>query len=296
MLIFFKHYDEINEMIIFVTNNFVINQSKPTKAMKAFIAKNKKIIAAAGICLLIAGITMSFQPLQFGPIQHYGSLSETPDTIPDKKERHEKMTMKEYDEMMNNLTADMRKAFAEVKSIDAGKLAKEIEASLKELDAEKIKMQINKAMKEVDFAAIQKEVSSAMKEVEWAKISEEVKHSLNQAKKEMEHINMDAVNEQIEKAKAAMEKSKSALEKIDFDNILKEAGKNIEEAKQMLKLQKEMFSEMESDGLINPKDGFTIEYKDKTLYINGKKQPANVTGKYKRYIPGNDYKITIEKE
>lgn len=296
MLIFFKHYDEINEMIIFDTNKFVINQSKPTKAMKAFIATNKRTITAAVICLLLAGITMSFQPLQFGPIQHYDSLSETPDTIPGKKERHEKMTMKQYDEMMNNLNADMRKAFEEVKSIDAAKLAKEIEASLKELDAEKFKMEIEKAMKDVDFAAIQKEVSNAMKEVEWARVSEEVKHSLNQAKKEMEHINMDAVNGQIEKATTAMEKSKSALEKIDFDNILKEACKNIEEAKQMLKLQKELFNEMEADGLIHSKDGFTIEYKDKSLYINGKKQPDNVAQKYKRYIPGDDYKITIEKE
>ena len=31
MLIFINHYDEINEMIIFVTNKFVINYSKPTK-------------------------------------------------------------------------------------------------------------------------------------------------------------------------------------------------------------------------------------------------------------------------
>jgi hypothetical protein len=296
MLIFFKHYDEINEMIIFDTNKFVINQSKPTKAMKVFIANKKKSIAAAGVCLLLAGITMSFQPLQFGPIQHYNSLSETPDTIPGKKERHEKMTMKEYDEMMNNLTADMRKTFEEVKSIDATKLAKEIEASLKELDAEKIKLEINKAMKEVDFAAVQKEVSLAMKEVEWAKISDEVKHSLNQAKKEIKEIDMEEINEQIEKAITAMEKSKTDLEKIDFDNILKEACKNIEEAKQMLKLQKELFNEMEADGLIHSKDGFTIEYKDKSLYINGKKQPDNVAQKYKRYIPGDDYKITIEKE
>ena len=264
--------------------------------MKRFIANKKKTIAAAGICLLTAGITMSFQPLQFGPIQHYDSLTEAPDTIPGKKQPHEKMTMKEYDEMRNNLSDEMRKAFSEIKSIDAAKLAKEIEASLKELDAEKIKLEINKAMEQIDFAAIEKEVGTAMKDVEWAKINDEVKHSLNQAKKEMEQIDMEEINEQIEKATIEMEKSKTALEKIDFDNILKEAGKNIEEAKQMLKLQQEMFNEMEADGLIHPKDGFTIEYKDKSLYINGKKQSEPVTNKYRHYIPGNDYKITIDKE
>jgi bla regulator protein BlaR1 len=264
--------------------------------MKAFIANNKKAIAAAGISLLIAGITMSFQPLQFGPIPLYDSLSEIQDTIPAEKERHEKMTMKEYHEMMNHLNADMREALEEVKSNDGKKLAREIEASLKDIDAAKIKLEIDKAMKEVDFAAIQKEVTNALKEVEWAKVSEEVKHSLDQAKREMEKIDMKEINEQIKKAKTEMEKSKTVLKKIDFDNILKEAGKNIEEAKQMLKLQKEMFNEMESDGLIHSKDGFTIEYKDKSLYINGKKQSDSVTDKFRHYIPGDHYKVTIEKE
>ena len=32
-----------------------------------------------------------------------------------------------------------------------------------------------------------------------------------------------------------------------------------------------MFNEMEKDGLINQKDGFSIEFKDKDLYINGNK-------------------------
>ena len=264
--------------------------------MKAFIAKNKKPIAAAGICLLIAGTTMSFQPLQFGPIQHYDSLNEVPDTTPVKKGAHEKMTMKEYDEMMNNIHSEMKKAFDEVKSIDANKLAKEIEASLKQIDADKIKMEIDKAMKEVDFASIQKDISKALKDVEWAKISDEVKLSLDQAKKSIEHIDTEEINIQIEKAKAAMEKSKTALEKIDFEKIMKDAGKSIDEARQMLKLQKELFNELEADGLINSKDGFTIEYKDKSLYINGKKQTDSVTDKYRKYIPGNNYKITIDKE
>ena len=103
------------------------------------------------MCLLIAGITMSFQPLQFGPIPHYDSLSEMQDTIPSEKERHEKITMKEYDEMMDHLNADMRKALAEVKTIDGAKLAKQIEAALKEVNTDKIKLDIDNAMKEIDF-------------------------------------------------------------------------------------------------------------------------------------------------
>lgn len=264
--------------------------------MKVFIANNKKIIAAAAACLLIAGITMSFQPLQFGPIQQYDSLTEKRDTTPPKNHWQEKMTMKQYDEMMQSMDLEMKKAFEEIKSVDAAKLAKEMEASLKELDADKLKLEAEKAIRDIDLKEVQKEIAKAMKEVEWAKINEEVKLSLDKAKTAMEQINMNDVQMQIDKAKEEMERSKTALEKIDFEHIMKEAGKNIKEAKQMLLLQKEMFSEMGKEGLINSKDGFTIEFKNKSLYINGKKQSDSVTGKYRKYIPGDDYKITIEKE
>ena len=57
-----------------------------------------------------------------------------------------------------------------------------------------------------------------------------------------------------------------------------------------------MFNEMEADGLINTRDGFTIEYKDKDLFINGNKQPEKVTDKYRKYFKGDHFKITIDKE
>ena len=161
---------------------------------------------------------------------------------------------------------------------------------------DKLKLETSNALKDIDLASIQKEMSKAMKDVEWVKINEEVKHSLDKARMAMENINMNDVHMQIDLAKAEMEKSKIALEKIDLDNIMKEAGKNMEHAKQALQLEKEMFTEMEKDGLINSKEGFKIEYKNKSLYINGKKQSDTVTGKYRKYIPGNDYKINIEKE
>jgi hypothetical protein len=122
---------------------------------------------------------------------------------------------------------------------------KKIAASLKDLDTDKIKLELANAMKAVDLASLQKEISQTMKEVEWNKISAEVQHSLDQAKKEIEHINTDAINKQLENAKLEIERSKTALEKIDFDKIIKEAGENVEKAKEMLQLQKEFFNELE---------------------------------------------------
>ena len=70
----------------------------------------------------------------------------------------------------------------------------------------------------------------------------------------------------------------------------------IDKAKEELRLTKEMFTEMEKDGLIDPKQGFTIEYKNKDLYIDGKKQSAKTTDKYRKYFKKDHFKMTIEKE
>ena len=77
---------------------------------------------------------------------------------------------------------------------------------------------------------------------------------------------------------------------------MKEAQQGITEAKEELKQAKAMFNEMEKEGLINQKDGFSIEFKDKDLYINGKKQDENVADKYRKYTKEKNFKITIDKE
>ena len=100
----------------------------------------------------------------------------------------------------------------------------------------------------------------------------------------------------MENAKLEIEKSRSVLKEIDVDKIMKEARSGIEDAKKELKLTKAMFDEMEKDGLISSKDGFTIEYKEKELYINGTKQTEKITGKYRKYFTEDHFKITIEKE
>ncbi len=98
------------------------------------------------------------------------------------------------------------------------------------------------------------------------------------------------------KAKIEIEKSKQEIEKINFDEILKNANDGILKAKKELQLTKAMFNEMEKDGLISQKDGFTIELKNKSLIVNGKKQPDATFEKYKKYIKGDSFKITISKD
>jgi hypothetical protein len=51
---------------------------------------------------------------------------------------------------------------------------------------------------------------------------------------------------------------------------------------------------MEKDGLLNTKEDYSIRYNDGELFINDKKQPQDVTDKYKKYLPKKN--IAIKKE
>lgn len=265
--------------------------------MNQLIKKNNQITAGIAACLLIAGVTMSFQNRPFGPIDKLDTLTDIQDTIPEKTNSDEaKMSIRDFDQLMQNMDQEMFRMQKEITKIDFDKMHEEIAASLDKVDFDKIRNDIDKAMKGVDFDKIEQGVKSALKQIEWNKINNDVKISLQDAKKEIEKINVEAVKKAMEKAKLEIEKSKNEIKKIHVDEIMKNANANILKANEELRLTKTMFNEMEKDGLISQKDGFTIEYKDKDLIINGKKQNEVNRDKYRQYIKGDSFKIHISKE
>ncbi|MEJ7589432.1 MAG: hypothetical protein WKI04_17905 [Ferruginibacter sp.] len=265
--------------------------------MNQLIKKHKKILAGIAACLIIGGLSLSFQNSPFGPIDKLDTLTDLQDTIPENnKQENGNMSMQEFDKLMQNMDKEMLKIHKEVTAIDFDKMHTEIAASLDKVDFDKIKTDIDKAMKEVNFTKIEAGVQSALKEIEWNKINNDVKIALQEAKKEIEKINMEAVNKAMEKAKFEIEKSKSEIKKINIEEIMKNANAGILKAKEELHLTKAMFIEMERDGIIVQREGFSIEYKNKELFINGKKQSETITRKYRQYIKGDSFKINISKE
>ncbi|MBC7889131.1 MAG: hypothetical protein H7Z13_14745 [Ferruginibacter sp.] len=265
--------------------------------MNQFIQNRKTIITAFTACLFIGSVTMSFQNTPFGPLDKLDTLNEQQDTIPEKTRDSEvKMSIRDFDQLMLNMDKEMLQMQQEITKIDFDKIHKEITASLNKVDFDKIKMNLDKAMKEIDFGKIEQGVKTALKEVELNKLSEEAKVSLQDAKKEIEKINLEQVKKEIEKAKLEIEKSKKEIKKIDVDEIMNKANVGLAKAKEELHLTKEMFNEMEKDGLISQKEGFTIEYKDKTIIINGKKKGETISNKYRPYIKGDYFRIKISKE
>jgi len=124
----------------------------------------------------------------------------------------------------------------------------------------------------------------------------EAKKELDKARIELDKVDKQSIRKAMEEARKELEKAKEEIRKIDMDKIRSEVGKGIGEARAEMARIKTLFNEMEKDGLISRKEGFKIEYKDKELYINGKKQPASVTDKYRHYFSKDHFEITIDKD
>ncbi len=266
--------------------------------MKQFILKHKGSVAGISACLLLGILTLSFQdsPFVHSMIEQSSPLQ---DTVPVKKSRNS-MTMKEFDRLAENLDNQVAK---ELKNIDFAKMEQEIRSSLKEVDVEKIMKEVEGSLKEINTEKILADVKKELENINFEDVHAETKEALekasvelDKAREEIRKINMDEIRKELANAQKEMEKSREEFKNIDMPKIMREAQEGIDKAKQELKQIKAMFNEMEKDGLINSKKGFKIEYKDKNLFINGTKQPEQVTDKYRKYFKDDHFEITIDKE
>lgn len=267
--------------------------------MKQIIEKYTKTIWILLPVLVLGILLMSFQdsPTAKGK---YDIQDLNTDTFPD----NDHMTMKQFDRLMNDLdTKIMLEVGNALKSVDVDKIMKDAEASIRDIDIEKIVSEATASIKNIDLDKIMADVQSSLKDVDWNKHKVEVEDAMKEARKEIEKakveinkIDKEEIRRELEKAKLEVEKSKDEIKKIDVDKIMKDARKDIDEAKVELRQTKEMFNEMERDGLISQKDGFSVEYKNKELFINGKKQSESITDKYRKYIKGDHFRMTIDKE
>jgi len=273
--------------------------------MKQFFLSNKKAIAGAIAMLLIGGITMSFNNIPLGYSEFTGEdeyvySTCSIDTVPDS----EGIKMKDFDKLQTELDNTLGKVGAELKGLDFSKMQKDAaELALKEIDVDKIMKNVELALKNIDLDKIMTEVSSSLKNsnpeytnAEVEKALAEATREIDKAKLELKEVDKEAIKKELAEAKKEIEKSKLEIGKTDMNKIMNEARAGIDKAKEELKLTKEMFVEMEKDGLVNAKAGFTIEYKNKELYIDGKKQDVKTTDKYRKYFKEDHFKITIEKE
>lgn len=228
------------------------------------------------------------------------------DTTPKKNKSDRDKKIRDLDDVLDELND------AEI-NVDMDKVRQEIADALKKIDFDKIKLEIDKAMKEVDLVKIQKEVqeslakvdfdkikteiAEAMKEVDAAKIQREVQESLAKIDWDKMKLEIDKVRDvDMKKLEAEMKKLGEEMKELgpEMEKELGKAREEIEKAKVQIKEFKSFTDDLEKDGLINKKEGYTLKHKDGVLFINGKKASEQVYNKYRNFLEKNK-KFSIEK-
>lgn len=269
--------------------------------MKQFLLKKPAVLAGIAGLLLTGLVALSFEDTPL--LRQQPGLQQTAnDTVPEKEKRNA-LTRKEFDQLDEQLDKTMLDVTDHFKKVDWDEMSRSLSQAMASIDTRKITRDIQKALSTIDVGKIIDDVRSSLKAEDWAACRSDVREALEKADKELarakteiKDIDKEAIEKAMKEASAGMEKARKAMEEINFDKLGDKISEGMEKAKTELKQTSAMFDEMEKDGLISSKDGFTVEYKNKELIINGKKQPESVTEKYRHYFSKDHFKIVIDKE
>jgi DNA repair exonuclease SbcCD ATPase subunit len=263
-------------------------------------------------CAIIGATVFTLVAFTGAPKQNAVIVNHVQDTIPEKdldkelrqldkaQEQLDKIKDKDWEKMERDVQESLKK-------IDLEKIQQQATAAMKQADLEKINAQIQESLKKIDFDKIQRELDQSMSKIDKDQIAREldkarlqVDQALGKANWQQEFKNQKFRQEEVEKqmanAQKQLEKAREDMkhQQFNFKQNIDKAKVDIDRTKEELKSYQEMIYDMEKDGLLNTKDDYTIEYKDGDLFINDKKQPQEVTDKYKKYFKEN--KTTIKKE
>jgi chromosome segregation ATPase len=195
-------------------------------------------------------------------------------TTPGQRNRNSDL---ELEKAMQQLDKEMQKLDEQIKKIDLTKVQKDIDASLNKIDFEKIGKEVQASLAKIDWNKIEVDVKDAMekvKKVDMVKLQEEMKK----------------VQEEMEKVKVEVNINAEKIKK-DVGEAMEKAKVSIEKAKVEIELMNEFTDALEADKLIDKKKSYKIEIKEGELYINGTKQPKEVSDKFRKYIKKDNYSI-----
>ncbi len=261
--------------------------------------KNKKISMMIVLCLILAG-TMAFNDT---PVVSQ-ILNEQPasiDTVPQKNYQHA-MTLAAFDSLIYSLDQQLNATLSQLQNADLEQVRKQAVLELNNIDLNQVMKDIDHSLKAINFNSIMESITAALKEIglnNEADLHKELSNAaveINDAKEEINSLNVNQVKHELEAVGKEIEKASAELSRINFSAMFRDVNEQMNLAKAELIKTRQMFVEMESDGLISIKNGFRIKFEKGELFINGKRQLQQVTEKYKNYFNENHFEIEIEKE
>jgi len=283
------------------------------------------MLLPAGIA--ITGLAWGTHPQQRSD---YHFANDQTDTIPSKGKSNSDEKRGDIDDQIQQLDKALKNLDQTLEKKNWEKMQRDLQESLSEIDTEKMKAELEESLKNIDVEKIKKEIDRSLKNIDLKKIQRELQLELEKSQK---NINREDINREIEKAlrnaRRGIEKAQAinyhqlkeeieeahknisveklriseeiarARKEIDFDKLniqeeLNKAKAEIKKTKTNMENYRKMIIEMDKDGLLKSKENYTIQYKDGSLFINGKQQPKQVLDKYKSYFPIDG--VTLKRE
>jgi len=240
--------------------------------------KSNKHLVVAGLLGLIVIIAASWQTDNKKSKDNTINNTRRDTTEPKQRDNDkDEFRMKELEEAMKQLDLQMQKLDLHMKDIDL-KISKQVQEALANVDMEKINNEVQENLKNVDLDKIKLEVDKSVKD----------------AQEQIKNIDMDKMKLQMQELQ---NKFNSEEFKKQIENAMKDAKESIEKAKKNLQNIKDFTDQLQKDGLIDKKKGYSIEWKNGgQLYINGKKQPKEISDKYKKYYKKDGWRIEMNGE
>jgi hypothetical protein len=276
--------------------------------------KSKKYFVLAGL-FVISITAVAWQIDNKKKTDTTTSSHATGDTTQPKQRNNDQdeFRMNELEDAMKKLDAEMQKLDLHMKGLDVQlskelngalakidyeKMSKEIENQIKKIDVDKIKTEVNNSiqgakeqLKKIDYEKMSKEIEDQIKNIDIDKIKTDVNNSIQQAQQQLKQIDMQKLHNEMLELQQNFNSNKF---KMQIQDAMKDAKQSMEKAKQELQDLKEFTDQLQKDGLIDKKKGYTIEWKKEgDLYINGKKQAKEVSDKYSRFYKKDGYKIEM---
>ena len=224
------------------------------------------------------------------------------------------------------ISKEVSTALAEV---DWDGISADVNNAMKEIDWEQINLDIEQAMKdagkELNDPAVRDEIRAKLKEAraearhgaaEAQRALEDAHGDLAEAQKEIEVVRRERANattnraqgrnqsaegrertdapRDVAKARVAITSARGKDSKAPV--AMARAGNGFSYSYSSSNSYEKMLKEMEKDGLINRKDGFSIKKTADKLYINGKSQGNHVYNRYRKYLKGDNIVIKGDDE
>ena len=143
-------------------------------------------------------------------------------------------------------------------------------------DVKQIKNKIKDLLKEKGLGSVNIQIDDKKKDVFFSLKNLHQNKQLRIALDTLVITNMDSIAQTI-----------SGLQHLD----IKMPKMDVSKMKKDLTLMTELTNALEKDGLVDNRKAYKLEIKDGELYINDKKQPKQVSNKFRKYFKNDNYSI-----